>query len=144
MFDAFRFVVSTTPFTFIEPPNTALPTLSLPNEPVEVDEPLTVPAESNSQAPDQKYMPVLKKGSTFLSENNTVFSLLEDVDFSLSKNPIVVADQDANTGNPSSYAVKTTGQVVSGELAVQEIAIGEYTPFLNLHWKIFYIPHYDL
>jgi hypothetical protein len=93
---------------------------------------ITVPAESNSQAPDQKYMPVLKKGSTFLSDSNTVFSLLEDVDFSLSKNPVVVANQNPNTGNPSSYAVKTTGQVVSGELAIQEIAIGEYTPFLNL------------
>ena len=77
-------------------------------------------------------MPVLRKGSTFVSTNNTVFSLLEDVDFSLSNNPIVVANQDPDTGNPSSYAVRAAGQVVSGELAVQEISIGEYTPFLTL------------
>ena len=49
LFDAFTNVVSTTPFTFIEPPNTALPTLSLPNEPVEAPEPLTVPTESTEK-----------------------------------------------------------------------------------------------
>jgi hypothetical protein len=93
---------------------------------------ITVPASSNSQAPDSDYMPILKKGSTFLSENNTVFSLLEDVDFSLSNNPIVVANQNPDTGNPSSYAVKAAGQVVSGEMAVQEVNIGDYTPFLKV------------
>ena len=93
---------------------------------------ITVPVEASSQAPDEAYMPVLKKGSTFVSTNNTVFSLLEDVDFSLSNNPIVVANQDPDNGNPLSYAVKTAGQVVSGELAIQELAVGEYTPFLTL------------
>ena len=49
LFDAFTFVVSTTPVTFIEPPNTALPTLRLPNEPVERPEPLTVPEASTEK-----------------------------------------------------------------------------------------------
>jgi len=93
---------------------------------------ITVPAEAASQAPDERYMPTLRKGSTFLSTNNTIFSLLEDVDFSLYNNPVVVANQDPDTGNPTSYAVKATGQVVSGDLAVQEISIGDYTPFLKI------------
>ena len=90
---------------------------------------ITVPAEAATQAPDERYMPVLQKGSTFISTNDTVFSLLEDVNFSLSENPIVVADQNADTGNPLSYAVRAAGQVISGELAVQEVTIGDYTPF---------------
>jgi len=90
---------------------------------------ITVPAEAASQAPDERYMPVLKKGSTFISTNDTIFSLLEDINFSLSENPVVVADQDATTGNPLSYAIRAAGQVMSGELAVQEVQIGEYTPF---------------
>jgi len=90
---------------------------------------ITVPAEASSQAPDEKYMPILRKGSTFISTNDTIFSLLEDVNFALSDNPIVVANQDATTGNPTSYAVRTAGQIISGELAVQEVYVGEYTPF---------------
>ena len=90
---------------------------------------ITVPAEVSSQAPNEKYMPILKKGSTFVSTNDTIFSLLEDVDFSIAQNPIVVANQDAETGNPISYAIRAAGQVVSGELAVQEVEVGDYQPF---------------
>ena len=93
---------------------------------------ISVPAEVGSQAPDQNYMPILRKGSTFLSTGGSVFSLLEDVNFALSDNPIVVANQDADTGNPSTYAIRAAGQVVSGELAVQEVQIGPYTPFLRI------------
>tara|TARA_R110000824_G_scaffold67377_5_gene174510 strand:+ start:40267 stop:42063 length:1797 start_codon:yes stop_codon:yes gene_type:complete len=93
---------------------------------------ITIPAEAGSPAPDENYMPLLKKGSTFFSTANTIFSLLEDVDFSKSSNPVVVADQDPNTGAPASYAIRTSGQVISGELAVQEVNIGSYTPFLKI------------
>ena len=93
---------------------------------------ISVPAEAGSQAPDESYMPILRKGSTFLSTGGSVFSLLEDVNFAVIDNPIVVANQDPNTGNPSTYAVRAAGQVVSGELAVQEVSVGAYTPFLKL------------
>tara|TARA_Y100001970_G_scaffold76688_1_gene97340 strand:- start:32771 stop:34567 length:1797 start_codon:yes stop_codon:yes gene_type:complete len=93
---------------------------------------ITVPVEAGSQSPDENYMPILRKGSTFLSSGGSVFSLLEDVNFALSENPIVVANQDVDTGNPSTYAVRAAGQVVSGELAVQEVQVSSYTPFLRI------------
>jgi len=93
---------------------------------------ITVPVESNTVAPDSAYIPILKKGSTFSSTANTIFTLIEDVDFSKSTNEILVAAQDSSTGAPTSYAVKASGQVVSGELAVQEISIGEYQKFLKV------------
>ena len=93
---------------------------------------ITVPAETNSPAPDNDYFPLLKKGSTFASTNGSLFTLLEDINFALPKYAIVIADQDPTHGTPSSYAVKASGQVVSGELAVQEVQVGGYTPFLKL------------
>jgi len=93
---------------------------------------ITVPAQSNYPAPDNTYKPILKKGSTFFSTANTIFTLLEDVDFSKSTYPIVVADQNSNTGAPLSYAIRAAGQVVSGELAIQEISIGEFQKFLRI------------
>jgi hypothetical protein len=93
---------------------------------------VTVPAQANYPAPDNSYKPILKKGSTFLSTANTIFTLLEDVDFSKSDYPIVVADQNSTTGAPISYAIRAAGQVVSGELAIQEISIGEFQKFLRI------------
>jgi len=93
---------------------------------------VTVPAQTNSPAPDDDYKPILKKGSTFNSTGNTIFTLLEDVDFSKSDNPVVVASQNATTGLPLTYAVRAAGQVVSGELAIQEVSIGEFQKFLRI------------
>ena len=93
---------------------------------------VTVPVESNTVAPDANYIPILKKGSTFFSTSNNIFALLEDVDFSKTTSEIVVASQDPSTGAPLTYAYKASGQVVSGELAIQEISIGEFQKFLRL------------
>ena len=93
---------------------------------------VTIPVESNTVAPDKNYTPILKKGSKFFSTSNTIFTLIEDVDFSKSTNEYVVAAQDPNTGAPTSYAIKASGQVMSGELAVQEVSIGEFQKFLKV------------
>jgi len=95
---------------------------------------ITVPAETNSPAPDDSYKPILKKGSTFYSSANVIYTLLEDVNFAKSANPIVVASQ-SETGAPTTYAVRSAGQVVSGELAVQEQPIGEFQRFLRIAVK---------
>jgi hypothetical protein len=93
---------------------------------------VTIPAEASFPGPDDDYKPILKAGSTFRSLGNTMFTLLEDVNFSKSTNPIVLAAQNGETGAPISYAVRASGQVVSGELAVQEISIGEFQKFLRI------------
>jgi len=91
-----------------------------------------IPVESTTVGPDSNYMPVIKKGSTFMSTNLSMFTLVEDVDFSKSTNEIVVAQVDPSTGAPLQYAVKAQGQVISGELGVEDISIGSYEPFLRV------------
>ena len=93
---------------------------------------ITVPTQGGFPGPDDDYKPILKKGSTFYSTADTIFTLLEDVDFSKSTNPIVLAEQNSETGAPLSYAIRSAGQVVSGELAIQEVSIGDFEKFLRV------------
>lgn len=90
---------------------------------------ILVPTESNTVAPDENYMPILKRGSTFSSTNGTLFTLIEDIDFSDSSLEKVVAQTDVDTGAPIKYAIRAYGQIVSGELAVETIDVGEYSKF---------------
>ena len=93
---------------------------------------ITIPAETNFPGPDDSYKPILKKGSTFYSTGNVIFTLLENVDFSKSTNPVILAEQNTDTGAPISYAIRASGQVVSGELAVQEVSVDEFQKFLRI------------
>jgi|TARA_R100000455_G_C6268233_1_gene123679 hypothetical protein len=88
-----------------------------------------VPTESNTVAPDENYMPILKRGSKFSSTNGTLFTLIEDVDFSDSSLERVVAQVDPNTGAPIKYAIRGYGQIVSGEIGIETIDVGEYSKF---------------
>ena len=88
-----------------------------------------VPTESDTVAPDENYMPILKRGSTFSSTNGTLFTLVEDIDFSDSKLERVVAQTDPQSGAPLKYAIRAYGQVVSGEIGVETIDVGEYSKF---------------
>jgi len=90
---------------------------------------ILVPTESDTVAPDENYMPVLKRGSTFSSSNGTLFTLIEDIDFSDPSLERVVAQTDSQTGVPIKYAVRAYGQIVSGEIAVETIDVGEYSKF---------------
>ena len=88
-----------------------------------------VPADSTAVAPQKTYMPILKMGSTFKSLSGNAYTLIEDVDFSKSTNDIIVAEVNSQTGAPTHYAIKASGQVVSGDLFVQRISVGSYQPF---------------
>ena len=93
---------------------------------------ILIPVESSTVAPDKNYMPILKKGSKFVSAANNIFTLLENLDFSKSTNDIVVAQTDSTTGAPTSYAVRTSGQVISGELGVLEVNVGPLEKFKKI------------
>ncbi len=75
---------------------------------------ILIPSNTDGTAPDLDYMPVLKRNSIFKSENGVSFLLLEDVDFSNSKNDIVEAKYDETTGGVTYFAVRAFGQVSSG------------------------------
>jgi len=88
-----------------------------------------IPAAPTGLGPDQSYMPILKKGSSFSSTTGLLFMLTENIDFSDPRNLTVAARVDPDTGAPTYYAVKTYGTVVSGRLDQEQITIGNYVPF---------------
>jgi hypothetical protein len=91
---------------------------------------IVVPAASNGVQPDLDYAPILKKGAVFSSGGEGAsFTLNEDVDFSLASNEVVVATVDDTTGVPTEYAIKTSGQVISGEIKRKSIEVGEFERF---------------
>jgi hypothetical protein len=91
-----------------------------------------VPANSSATGPDLAYAPKLRAGSSFSGANSALFSLLEDVDFADPTNEVVVATTNATTGVPINYAIKTTGQVVSGELRTKTFDLGNFVRFRRL------------
>lgn len=90
---------------------------------------VTVPANSVGTQPDPNYIPVLKKGSELVSTSGTGFILAEDVDFARDENEVVVSAVDDNNGNPTFFAIKAKGQVISGEVREEFIKIGDYQKF---------------
>jgi hypothetical protein len=66
-----------------------------------------------------------------MSSGGVSFLLNEDVDFNIPSTKVSVYDIDEN-GAASSFAFKAYGTVISGEVAVQTIEVGDYTKFLKL------------
>jgi len=65
------------------------------------------------------------------SDSGASFILNEDVDFLETNAEVVVATVDSD-GTPTSYAIKKSAQVVSGELETQLINIDSLEKFLKL------------
>lgn len=94
-----------------------------------------IPAKTIGEGPDFEYYPILKVGTLCLSDSGGVFQLLEDLHFSDGNNRIVVAEVNSNTGMPSSYAVKSKGLIVSGELKTFQVDIGNFERFLKVKFE---------
>jgi hypothetical protein len=88
-----------------------------------------VPANVVGFGPDSQYIPVMKKGSNFTSQNGLNFILTENVDFSDPANPVVVARVDNSTGTPTHYAIKAYGTVVSGRVSEEQKEVGAFERF---------------
>lgn len=91
-----------------------------------------IPASTVGLGPDSTYLPILKRGSRFTSQNGLSFVLTNNVDFSDPKNQTVVATVDQNTGAPTFYAIKAFGNVVSGFFSQETIAVGDYERFKTI------------
>tara|TARA_A100001515_G_scaffold144656_1_gene149416 strand:- start:5240 stop:7033 length:1794 start_codon:yes stop_codon:yes gene_type:complete len=88
-----------------------------------------VPASTTGIGPDRRYIPVMKRGSSFTSATGLSFVLTENVDFAAPENAVVTARVNAATGAPTYYAIKSYGKVVSGFFGRQEIECGSYERF---------------
>jgi len=90
------------------------------------------PVTSGGSAPDTDYLPVLVRGSKFSTTAGRVFSLIDDIDFANPDNEVVVATSNSQDGKPTSYAVKTIGRVISGEVKTEAVSVGNFTRFLTI------------
>lgn len=90
-----------------------------------------VPA-SSGVGPDTRYIPVLKKGSTFGGTNGSGYILNHDVHFGKEGNETRVARVDDTTGNPTHFVIKSYGEVVSGVHKEEEIFVGPYQRFRTI------------
>ncbi len=92
---------------------------------------VTVPATAIG-TPDLRYTPVIQRGSIFASQDGSLFTLLEDVDFGEENVEVVPGAVDSGTDVPITYALRARGQAMSGELSLFEFAVGEYEKFLRV------------
>ena len=89
-----------------------------------------VPADSN-KSPNQNLIPVLKEGTTLSSDSGLSLILTSDVDFSKSDSEIVVGQTDDN-GDPTSFAFKAYGDIVTGIFETENLTVPGYQKFLKL------------
>ena len=89
-----------------------------------------VPANSDG-TPNNDLIPILKEGTVIDSSAGASLILNSDVDFSRSDAEVVVAQTDVN-GNPTSYAYKAYGEVISGIIETELATVGNYQKFLRL------------
>ena len=94
-----------------------------------------VPANSLGLGPDRDYIPLVKRGTTFRSQNGVGFMLVENVDFSNSAATTVVGRVNTSTGVPTHYAVRMFGRVVSGGMTQETKAVGPFERFKKVPIK---------
>jgi len=97
-----------------------------------IDMYLMVPAVSSGVGPDKSYMPILKQGTEFNSNDGGSYTLNENIDFSSPEHEVVVSTVDSTTGVPTHYAVRARGQIVSGRQEREVIEIGSFQKFLKV------------
>ena len=91
-----------------------------------------VPATTTGLGPDRRYIPVLKKGTSFGTNTGQSFILTENVDFSDASNQIIAARTNPTTGAPTFYAIKSYGNVVSGRFGTERVTVGAYERFKKI------------
>ena len=95
-----------------------------------------VPASSLGLGPESTLIPVLQAGSTFSSTGGGFYTLLNDVDFSLEGNQVVVGAADTTTGIPLTYVIRATGIAVSGRTGNEQFSIGDFVRFRKVPLQI--------
>ena len=91
-----------------------------------------IPAASSGE-PDERYAPVLKKGSQVSSKGGSVYTLSEDVNFAEAGLTTVVAEVDPLTGLPTQYARRSSGRIISGRIKNKTIEVGNFVRFRKIN-----------
>jgi hypothetical protein len=96
-----------------------------------VDFYVIVPANTNGIGPNTSYMGYLRRGTSINSDGGIGFILNQDVNFADSTNE-VVAKVNQQTGLPTHYAVKSSGQIISGEIKQEQVELGSFEEFKKI------------
>ena len=98
---------------------------------------IMIPANSSAMGPDENYIPIMTRGTSFRSTTGLSFVLTKNIDFSDPRNDVIVARVNPTTGAPTHYAIKAYGHVVSGNFAQKEVATGAYERFKRINLNVF-------
>jgi hypothetical protein len=90
-----------------------------------------IPADNFNQ-PDEDYAPILKRGSSVTSTAGGHFLLVEDVNFTEPGLETLVAQVEPSTGEPTHFARKAYGEVVSGKVKYKTVTLGEFKRFRKI------------
>jgi hypothetical protein len=90
-----------------------------------------VPATQAGNDVDTRYLPTLKKGSTFVANNGTQFILAEDVVFKILEDNVRIGRRSED-GTPTYYIVKADGIVISGTFDRFTVKVGDFEKFLKV------------
>jgi len=90
-----------------------------------------VPANANGIGVNSDYVPILKRGTSFSSQGGGNFILTNDVDFSGQDTEVIAAKFDDNTSATTYYAIKSEGAVISGDMTMDFIEVGDYQPYYS-------------
>ena len=97
---------------------------------------IIVPASTAASfGPDKNYIPVLKANSTFSSTAGASFILIDDVRFDTADTEQVAAKFDDTTGQPTFYALRNYGKVISGKFNTEFVTSGAFEKFKKLRLK---------
>ena len=91
-----------------------------------------VPAAASGFGPDTSFVPTLRRGTTLGSTNGSTYMLVNDVNFADPRNETVVAVVNDSNGQPTEYAIRAYGEVVSGRFNVQTFKVGDFTKFRRI------------
>lgn len=92
----------------------------------------TIDASTTGLGPDTRFLPIVRRGSTLVSTDGVLFTLIKDIDFSDDSAQFVVATEDPGTGAPLTYAARMEGDVVSGIYKETTFTINEFKKFRKL------------
>jgi hypothetical protein len=90
-----------------------------------------VPANPTGYGPNLSYAPILKKGTSFSAGSNT-FTLIDEVNMNNPRFSVRIAKSNPTTGEPTYYAIKGFGTVISGIYKTQNVSIGSFRRFRKI------------
>ena len=92
---------------------------------------IEIPASADG-SPDLNYAPIVKQGATFSSTDGGTFILAEEINFNDDSVDVLVSKVDSDTSVPTNYVMRKSGEVISGQIEFDSIALGDFVEFRKI------------